>query len=111
MPTNISPAEAAELRDGGAFLLDVREVQEWVAGHAPDAVLIPLGQLGARVDELPKDATILCICRSGARSGRAADALTGAGYDSRNVAGGMQAWESSGLPVLDEDDEDGGIVI
>jgi rhodanese-related sulfurtransferase len=83
----------------GAWLLDVREDDEWRAGHAPDATHIPLGELGARAAEVPKDTTVYVICRSGSRSARAAFALVGAGWDAVNVAGGMQEWAASGLPM------------
>ena len=58
-----------------AFLLDVREDDEW-AGHAPDAVHVRLGELGARVDELPRDREVYVICRTGNRSAYATQALT-----------------------------------
>jgi rhodanese-related sulfurtransferase len=83
----------------GAWLLDVREDDEWAAGHAPDATHIPLGQLGARTGELPSDDEIYVICRSGARSGRATQALNGAGWRAVNVAGGMQDWAAAGRPM------------
>src|SRR5215467_5679634 len=62
-----------------AWLLDVREDDEWAAGHVPGATHIPLGQLGARTAELPHDEQIYVICRSGNRSARVAQALNGAG--------------------------------
>lgn len=74
------------------FLLDVREPSEFAVGHVPGAVLIPLGQLEARVGELPADREIAVICRSGARSGRATQVLVGRGLRARNVSGGMLAW-------------------
>jgi rhodanese-related sulfurtransferase len=83
----------------GAWLLDVREIDEWTAGHVPGATHIPLGQLGARATEVPRDTTIYVICRSGARSARAAYALTGSGWDAVNVAGGMQDWARAGRPM------------
>jgi rhodanese-related sulfurtransferase len=83
----------------GAWLLDVRERDEWVAGHAPGARHIPLGELGARVAEIPQDQDIYVICRSGIRSGRAAQALAGAGWTAINVAGGMQDWAVAGRPM------------
>ena len=58
-----------------AFLLDVREDDEWAAGHAPDAVHVRLGELGARVGEVPQDREVYVICRSGTRSAYAAQAL------------------------------------
>jgi len=86
--------------DEGATLLDVRHQEEWDAGHAPAAVFIPLDQLGARYTELPADQPIVVICRSGARSARAAEALVGAGYNAVNLAGGMKAWVADGLPCV-----------
>lgn len=83
----------------GAWLLDVREDDEWVAGHAPGAAHIPLGQLSSRGAEVPRDTTIYVICRSGGRSARAAFALAAAGWDAVNVAGGMQDWAAAGRPM------------
>lgn len=85
-----------------AWLLDVREQDEWVAGHAPGARHIPLGELGARVAEIPQDQDVYVICRSGHRSGRAAQALAGAGWNAINVAGGMQDWAAAGRPMTAE---------
>ena len=86
----------------GYALLDVREDDEWEAGHAPGAVHIPLGDLPDRVDELP-DEELLVICRSGGRSRRAADWLNQSGFDAYNVDGGMMSWHRAGLPVASED--------
>jgi rhodanese-related sulfurtransferase len=83
----------------GAFLLDVREPDEWEAGHAPGAQHIPLGQLSARSAEIPRDAEIYVICRSGARSARAAQALAGAGWRALNVDDGMHGWHAAGRPM------------
>lgn len=74
------------------FLLDVREPSEYSVAHVAGAVLIPLGQLEARLDEVPADREIAVICRSGARSGRATQFLQARGRRARNVAGGMLAW-------------------
>jgi rhodanese-related sulfurtransferase len=83
-----------------AWLLDVREDDEWAAGHAPGATHIPLGQLGARTAELPLDEQIYVICRSGRRSARATEALNGAGWQALNVAGGMQDWAAAERPMV-----------
>lgn len=91
VPAAAVPAEA--------WLLDVREPDEWAAGHAPDATHIPMGELGARTGELPVDQEIYVICRSGARSARVAQALNGAGWRAVNVAGGMQDWAAAGRPM------------
>jgi rhodanese-related sulfurtransferase len=90
---------AASVPDG-AWLLDVREDDEWAAGHAPGATHIPLGDVGTRATEVPRDTTIYVICRSGGRSARATLALVGSGWDAVNVAGGMQDWAAAGRPMI-----------
>jgi rhodanese-related sulfurtransferase len=100
------PEVAAGSVPDGAWLLDVREPDEWAAGHAPDARHIPLGQLGNRANEVPQDQDVYVICRSGNRSGRAAQALNGAGWQAFNVAGGMQDWAAAGRPMVSESGAD-----
>jgi rhodanese-related sulfurtransferase len=87
----------------GAFLLDVREDDEWAAGHAPEAVHVRLGDLGARADELPHDREVYVICRSGSRSAYATQALLGGGLQAVNVADGMTGWAVAGRPMISED--------
>jgi rhodanese-related sulfurtransferase len=84
-------------RPPGAVLLDVREDHEWEEGHAPGAVHLPMGRITSQ--NLPAGRPLYCICRSGNRSGRVVEVLTGAGIDARNVTGGMRAWALAGLPV------------
>jgi len=85
------------------FLLDVREPWEYQAGHVPGARLIPLGELEDRVNEVPRDRTILVICHSGQRSLAAAGFLLQLGYASvSNVDGGTAAWIERGYPVEGE---------
>ncbi|MFM8304209.1 MAG: rhodanese-like domain-containing protein [Actinomycetota bacterium] len=105
----IDPGAAHALVDGGAFLLDVRNDDEWEVGHAPAATLVPLGQLSERHTELPADRRIVVVCRSGGRSGQATEALVAAGYDAVNLAGGMQAWAALGLPVVTDAGGPGGV--
>jgi rhodanese-related sulfurtransferase len=100
---DIDPAHARLLVDDGAVLLDVREDDEWLAGHAPEAFHVAMGQIAERVGELPAGRTVVCICRVGGRSASVAGALAGAGYDVRNVEGGMLAWELAGLPLTTDD--------
>jgi rhodanese-related sulfurtransferase/ribosomal protein S18 acetylase RimI-like enzyme len=83
-----------------AWLLDVREADEWAAGHVPGATHIPLGQLGGRTEELPQDEEIYVICRTGVRSARVTQALNGAGWRALNVAGGMRDWVAAGRPMV-----------
>jgi rhodanese-related sulfurtransferase len=86
----------------GVYLLDVREDDEWAAGHAPDAVHIPVGALAERAGELPQDREVYVICRSGARSAYAAQALAGGGWTTVNVADGMTGWAVAGRPMISE---------
>ncbi len=81
------------------FLLDVRQPEEYHAGHITGAVLIPLSELRARVEELPHDREILCVCRSGSRSSSAARQLAAMGFKTLNLRGGLFAWQRTGLPV------------
>ncbi len=99
--SEVSPAEAVELVRAGAILLDVREQDEWDDGHAPQARHLAMSELNARVGELPRDVQLVCVCAVGARSGMVADALNQAGWQAVNLAGGMQAWQAAGLPVVD----------
>ena len=87
---------------GGVYLLDVREDDEWAAGHAPDAVHSPVGSLAERSAEIPNDREVYIICRSGARSAYAAQALAGAGWTTVNVADGMTGWAIAGRPMISE---------
>jgi rhodanese-related sulfurtransferase len=96
----LTPAEASELLSGGAFALDVREVEEWDAGHVEGSRWIPLGRLGGQLEGLPRDRVIVVVCRTGSRSGYVADALAGMGIDARNLAGGLHAWTRAGLPLV-----------
>ena len=87
----------------GVFLLDVREDDEWAAGHAPEAVHVRLGDLGARAGELPRDRELYVICRSGHRSAYAAQMLAAGGFSPVNVADGMTGWAIAGRPMISED--------
>ena len=100
VPT-LKPAEVQEKLKNGKrpFLLDVREMQERRNGYIAGTKLIPLGQLGMRMNELPKDREIVCVCRSGNRSKSAAKQLVAAGYSASNMRGGMLAWKWMKLPV------------
>ncbi|MGN6132148.1 MAG: rhodanese-like domain-containing protein [Nocardioidaceae bacterium] len=90
-------AEAVRL---GASIVDVREPQEYVAGHVPGAVLIPMGQLPSRVAELDRNEPVHVVCVSGNRSAAMTDFLRAAGFDANSVAGGTSGWTASGRPVV-----------
>jgi rhodanese-related sulfurtransferase len=107
---DISAEEGHRLVEAGAILLDVREADEWEAGHAPAATWIPLGEIEARLAELPRDGRIVAICRSGARSHAVAAALIGAGYDAVNVDGGMRAWAVEDYPIVASDGLPGAVI-
>lgn len=101
--------EASSRRDE-LLLLDVREQDEWDAGHMPGSIHIPMRELGARQAELPTDRTIVCVCRSGSRSGMVTRALAEAGYSAENLEGGLQAWEAAGLDLEDISGEQGMVI-
>ncbi|MCJ7710454.1 MAG: rhodanese-like domain-containing protein [Chloroflexi bacterium] len=101
LAAEVSVDEASQLRDAGAFMLDVREPDEWAAGHIEGATLIPLGELASRVAEVPADRQVVVVCRSGNRSAQGRDVLLGAGLPSvTSMAGGMNDWSGSGKPVV-----------
>ena len=95
---------------GSAILLDVREPDEWEAGHAPDAWFWPLARLDMVRAELPLDQKIVCVCRSGARSAKATELLRSWGLDAVNLEGGMQAWAAAGRPVERDDGSPGTVI-
>jgi molybdopterin-guanine dinucleotide biosynthesis protein A/rhodanese-related sulfurtransferase len=90
----------AELHEEGAWVLDVRQPDEYEAGHVAGAHLIPLGELGTRHTEVPSDREVYVICGHGGRSAAATEALNGAGYRATNVAGGTQGWIDAGNSVV-----------
>ena len=83
-----------------APMLDVREADEWAAGHAPAAHHLPMSELPGRMGELPDDDPLYVVCRSGGRSARVVAYLTGQGYPAVNVDGGMRAWSAQGRQVV-----------
>ncbi|MFJ1666156.1 rhodanese-like domain-containing protein [Streptomyces bottropensis] len=101
-PGRLTPKQAHRRScDGQAVLLDVREKPEWTAGHAPDALHLPLSRLmaGAALPASAQGKPVVAICRSGHRSQQAAKLLAGRGIEAGDVTGGMTAWAREGLPV------------
>ncbi|WP_223189912.1 rhodanese-like domain-containing protein [Streptomyces sp. TRM68416] len=104
-------AVAPDVREGqavardAAVLLDVRERYEWEAGHAPQAVHVPLSALMAGA--APPAGSLIVICRSGNRSRQAAELLTARGAEAADVIGGMRDWAAAGLPVVTSDGGNG----
>jgi rhodanese-related sulfurtransferase len=87
-----------------AYLLDVREDEEWAAGHAPDAHHIPMHTVPTRLNDIPVDGDVVVVCRSGGRSAQVVAYLQAAGRDNvRNLDGGMMAWARVGRPMISED--------
>jgi glyoxylase-like metal-dependent hydrolase (beta-lactamase superfamily II)/rhodanese-related sulfurtransferase len=88
------------LKDTRAFVLDVREPSEYVAGHVPGAVSIPQADLALRLPEVPRDRDVLVVCEGGTRSLRAARFLKQRDYQRViNLAGGTSAWRRAGYPT------------
>jgi rhodanese-related sulfurtransferase len=95
----------------GAILIDVREDDEWQAGHAPDAVHLPMMQVPERLTEIPAHGDVVIVCRSGHRSAEVVRYLIAQGYDNvRNLAEGMFGWVAAGRPLVSEDG-DGPVVL
>jgi len=84
-----------------AILLDVRENDEWAAGHAESAVHIPMSELAGRIAEVPDGAPVHVVCRVGGRSAQVTRYLIAQGVEAVNVGGGMLDWEAAGRPLVD----------
>jgi rhodanese-related sulfurtransferase len=112
-PRRLTPVQAhRRTADGRAVLLDVREAAEWEAGHAPDALHLPLSRLmaGEPLPPAAQGSPVVAICRSGKRSQQAAGILAGRGVAATDVTGGMTAWASAGLPVAGPHGDDDGVI-
>ncbi|MGH3728832.1 MAG: rhodanese-like domain-containing protein [Micromonosporaceae bacterium] len=97
------PSVTVDQVPDGAFLLDVREPEEWVAGRAPDAHHVPMREIPARVDEVPPDGDVVVVCRVGGRSAQVVAFLRSTGRDNvLNLDGGMRAWADSGRPIVND---------
>jgi len=105
LPESVPSVPAHEVSDG-ARVLDVREPDEWEAGHIAGAVHIPLGDVPARVGEIAGDDDLVVVCRSGGRSARAVAWLRRSGIDAINLDGGMGAWVAAGRPMVSETGSD-----
>ncbi len=103
MPFEIDTQQLAAAHAAGANVVDVREPDEYQAGHVPGATLIPLHLVPLRMDEIPQDKPVYVICHSGGRSAQAVQYLRRFGVDAINVAGGTDAWIKSGRPVVTGD--------
>ena len=100
-PREISVAEALAKKDAGVFILDVREPAEWNEFRIASSILIPLGELESRVNELPRDQEIVVVCRTGHRSALGRDTLLNAGFTQVvSMAGGLTEWKAAGYPTV-----------
>jgi len=108
--SQVACTDAQALQAMDVVLLDVRNLDEYEAGHAPDVTFIPLGELEARVGELDPTIPIVAICRLGGRSQAAAEFLTAQGFVVANMTGGMAAWSSDGLNVVTDEGTPGIVV-
>ena len=103
--TELGPDEVRDLIESGAQVVDVREDREWEAGRMPGSVHIELNELTQRAEEVGREDAVVFVCRTGNRSGMAADAFREAGWDAHNMAGGLVAWVEAGNPLEPEDGE------
>lgn len=101
LAAEINTAQAYQMyQQKSAYFVDVREQSEWDTFHIPNTVLIPLGQLPQRLNEIPKDQPIVVVCRSGNRSASGRDILKQAGYTNvTSMAGGVTDWKAQGFPI------------
>jgi rhodanese-related sulfurtransferase len=108
--THVPAVDVDTAAASGDLLLDVREHREWMAGHAPAAVHVPMAELADRMGELPRGRRIVCVCRSGNRSARVTAWLASHGFDAVNLTGGMQRWASFGHPVVNHAGNPGTVI-
>ncbi len=101
LPVDVDVQTVEKLRaNPNVLVLDVREDTEYAGGHIPGAVLLPLGQIPNRLNDIPKDKTVIAVCRSGHRSNQATQLLRQQGFDNvHNMLGGMNAWAQAGLEI------------
>jgi rhodanese-related sulfurtransferase len=100
MSEDLTPRRVAEmLGDGQAQLVDVRRPDEVEAGRIAGATHIELDRLPAEAGSLDRERPLVFYCRSGSRSALATDAFRASGYNAYNMAGGLEAWVESGLPL------------
>ncbi len=99
VPDEIGLDDFVAAHSQGAPVLDVRELDEWNAGHVPGAVHIPMNDVPARITELPQDSPFFVICATGNRSGQVVEALRQQGLQAINVTGGTSGWSQRGWPL------------
>ena len=104
MSEDLSPRQVAERLAGGSTqLVDVRQPSDHEAGRIAGDVHIELDRLPEEAGQLNRDRPVVFYCRSGSRSALAAQAFAASGYETYNLAGGLEAWVESGLPIEPDD--------
>ncbi len=105
------PTVAAAGVGDDVYLLDVREPDEWAAGHPPGAHHVPMMEIPARAGEVPTDRDVVVVCRVGGRSAQVVGYLLQRGFENvYNLDGGMYAWAAAGRPVVGEDGSAGHVI-
>lgn len=104
----ITVRDAYDRQRTGALLVDVREPHEWAAGHAPEALHLPLSAFDPAA--LPADRELLFVCHLGGRSAQATAFFVAGGRSALNVQGGMRAWRDAGFAVVDDSGSPGAIL-
>ena len=99
MTRSLTPEDAAAAIDAGATVVDVRDADEYEAGHIAGATHIPFENLQAEAAALDQGERLILYCRTGDRSGAAVDAFAASGYDAVNIEGGLEAWAEAGQPL------------
>lgn len=102
LPDEVDVHTVASIMDrGDVYLVDVREQWEYDEGHIPGITLIPMNEVPGRLDEIPRDKTVVLTCRSGNRSGQTSEYLRQSGFDNvHNMVGGILAWDAEGYEVV-----------
>jgi rhodanese-related sulfurtransferase len=102
LPVDLEIETVNNLRQqDGVYLLDVREDFEYAEGHIPNTTLVPLTTIPDNLDKIPRDKTVIVVCRSGNRSNQATQFLREQGFDNvHNMLGGMNAWQQAGYEVV-----------
>jgi rhodanese-related sulfurtransferase len=98
--SEVSLEQFAAAHADGATVIGVREPGEYIGGHVPGAVLMPMGQLPSRTSEFDRSRPLYVICAGGKRSGAMTDYVVHTGFDALSVGGGTAAWASTGRPVV-----------
>lgn len=98
-PLEVTVEDLEAARRAGALVVDVRQPDEYAAGHVPAARPIPLAEVVERVAEVPTGQPVYIVCHSGGRSLKAARFYRSKGIEAWSVAGGTKEWADSGRPI------------